>query len=344
MPRPRELGRVVGGGLQRLVRDEDDPGARVAQGADRLARRRAAARRRGRRCRRGRGRSRRRRGRRGVTGRPRCRAASSSSASTSPASQMPSRNARSATVKRSRIRWQCGSAQRAVVGVDAELGEPQRCARRRAARRPGARPGRAARPSSASNAAQPAGSVASIASRRASARACARSRASTPRPSRPRRVDARERVAHALLHRRGVREAAASSRPARRLAHALPQQRGEDREHPHLRAVQRPVGRGARAISSRWLTVCSMPEPGAVRPATPIEIAAQRQRRGEVLERLGLAARMPARGGRQRRRRARARGRRRDRRVGVVLADEPRQAASRRAPCRSPAGRRGRPG
>ena len=36
--------------------------------------------------------------------------------------------------------------------------------------------------------------------------------------------------------------------------------------------MQRAGLSGALAISSRWLPVCSMPEQGAVRPATPIEM------------------------------------------------------------------------
>ena len=47
------------------------------------------------------------------------------------------------------------------------------------------------------------------------------------------------------------------------------------------------------AISSRWLTVCSMPEPGAVRPATPIETPLNVSAAARSSSAPGCAARMP---------------------------------------------------
>ena len=46
---------------------------------------------------------------------------------------------------------------------------------------------------------------------------------------------------------------------------------GDNARHPDLGAVEAPCSpRAVAAISSRWLTACSMPEAGAVEPATPM--------------------------------------------------------------------------
>ena len=65
------------------------------------------------------------------------------------------------------------------------------------------------------------------------------------------------------------------------------------------------------AISSRWLTVCSMPEPGAVRPATPIDTPLSVSAAARSSSAAGSAAADAAAPRRPPRRRARGRGRRR---------------------------------
>ena len=70
--------------------------------------------------------------------------------------------------------------------------------------------------------------------------------------------------------------------------------------------------------------MCSIPEPGAVRPATPIAMPAQGERGAEVLERLGVGA-VDAVGVVEHCVHVRARELDRERRVAVVLADQLRE-------------------
>ena len=124
---------------------------------------------------------------------------------------------------------------------------------------------------------------------------------------------------------RGGREAQrAQPARARDRAHARPQHRGQHRQRADLGAVQRRSTPGRSAISSRWLTVCSIPEHGRGAPGDAHRDAAQRQRGAEVLERLGVAA-VDAVGVLEHRIHVRARELDGERRVAVVLADQLRQ-------------------
>ena len=146
------------------------------------------------------------------------------------------------------------------------------------------------------------------------------------------------RARAAPSRRRSGSAARAARRRAATRAHARPQHRGQHRERADLRAVQRRLAR--RAISSRWLTVCSMPEHGRRAPGDAHRDA--RSGRSAALRSSSASgsARWIAVGVLEHARR-RARGRARRRTASSCRPGRPAApAASRRARCRWRAGRR----
>ncbi len=203
------------------------------------------------------------------------------------------KKARSAIVKRSRIRCPLASAQRGVGSStpssrrrSGAAGAPERIDQALRRREQALELGVELRPPirQASRAAR-AGAVPAL----ELARVVAPALLAHP----PGRVERRECTQHPRAHLRRARGTATrASAPSRATARAhapTASRRAPTAPRPSRRAA-RGGSPGRSAISSRWLTVCSIPEAGRRAPRHAHRDPAQGERRGEVVDRVRIAA------------------------------------------------------
>ena len=187
----------------------------------------------------------------------------------------PMRSARSTTLNRSRRRWQLATAHATTAGSGAGSSW-EKATGARASPSDGrdglGRAGAAGRRRPRGPTSRRRASARSSRWPRDPARPCARRATSTPLRRTPRGRGGRRRRSRARVAATRVLQDrhVAASQPR---ANPSPHQGRENAGRPDLGSVQAHLSPVASAcISSRWLTACSIPDDGAVRPATPIAI------------------------------------------------------------------------